>query len=76
MRRDFMLGLALLVVALASAAAEQQEDASEKAAAGKAWTMPHTPDGQPDLQGIWVTFDATPFEKPELATAAKARKVE
>ena len=26
------------------------------------WTQGHTPDGQPDLQGIWVNFDNTPFE--------------
>jgi hypothetical protein len=26
------------------------------------WTPRHTPDGQPDLQGIWVNFDNTPFE--------------
>jgi hypothetical protein len=27
------------------------------------WTA-RTPDGQPDLQGIWVNFDSTPFEAP------------
>jgi len=28
--------------------------AGEPAAkAGKSWTMPRTPDGQPDLQGYW-----------------------
>ena len=32
------------------------------------WTVPRTPDGQPDLQGIWANNNATPFERPkELA---------
>ena len=28
------------------------------------WTPARTPDGQPDIQGIWVNFDNTPFETP------------
>ena len=26
--------------------------------------MPHTPDGQPDLQGVWDTASLTPLERP------------
>src|SRR6266568_7056579 len=34
----------------------------------KKWTAPSTPDGQPDLQGIWSNATITPFERPnELA---------
>lgn len=34
----------------------------------KAWSPPRTPDGQPDLQGIWTNPTITPFERPaELA---------
>src|SRR6266850_1587622 len=34
----------------------------------KSWTPPKTPDGQPDLQGIWTTATLTPLERPaELA---------
>ena len=33
------------------------------------WTA-RTPDGQPDLQGIWVNFDSTPFEAPTSQPAA------
>jgi len=36
------------------------------------WTQGRTPDGQPDLQGIWLNFDSTPFETP-LAQPAAAR---
>ena len=28
------------------------------------WTVPRTPDGKPDLQGMWINFDTTPFEQP------------
>jgi hypothetical protein len=28
------------------------------------WTQGRTPDGQPDIEGIWVNFDNTPFEAP------------
>jgi hypothetical protein len=37
--------------------AAQQESA-------KTWTQPRTPDGQPDLQGIWTNYTSTPFEVP------------
>ena len=29
------------------------------------WTAPRTPDGHPDLQGIWASDSATPLERPE-----------
>lgn len=36
--------------------------------ASKTWTLQHTPDGQPDLEGYWTNTTLTPLERPaELA---------
>ena len=41
---------------------------ANRVGAAKAWITPRTPDGQPDLQGIWSNASLTPFERPkELA---------
>jgi hypothetical protein len=41
-------------------------------AAQTAWKQGRTPDGQPDLQGIWLNFDSTPFEAAAPQPAAPA----
>jgi len=30
----------------------------------KNWTVPRTPDGKPDLQGVWTNATLTPLERP------------
>jgi len=37
----------------------------------KTWTVPRTPDGHPDLQGVWTNVTLTPMERP-AAFAGKA----
>jgi len=37
-------------------------------ARSKPYTVPHTPDGQPDLQGFWTNATYTPLERPKTVT--------
>ncbi len=55
---------AALTFALAAGFFAAPADAQSKAASPKKWTTPRTPDGQPDLQGIWTNATITPFERP------------
>ena len=63
------LTTALTVAALAPQSAAGQDRAggteTPSAAAAGPWTVPRTPDGQPDLQGVWLNTSATPFERPQ-----------
>jgi hypothetical protein len=34
------------------------------APAQQKWTQGRTPDGQPDIQGVWTSYTITPFERP------------
>src|SRR5437660_8260574 len=59
---------ALLVVVLLSqapAAAQAVSPGAKSSAANKSWTPPRTPDGKPDLQGIWTNSTLTPLERPK-----------
>jgi hypothetical protein len=38
--------------------------AAAQGAQAKPWTLPRTPDGVPDLQGIWTNLTITPLERP------------
>src|SRR5438105_8678171 len=71
MTRRFLSALALasIVVALAlltpGFVAGQAPAAPAKAKVpAKAWTLSHTADGQPDLQGYWTNTTYTPLQRP------------
>ena len=60
-RPSVSTSLAVLLAAalLVPAAATGQDDASD------AWQAPRTPNGRPDLQGVWDFRSLTPLERPE-----------
>ena len=53
-----LASMAAAVLVLAAAPLNAQTGKS------KSWTAPRTPDGQPDLQGIWTNATLTPLERP------------
>jgi hypothetical protein len=53
--------LALLVTAVSLGA---QAPKGTPATSASQWRAPRTPDGHPDLQGIWTTHTYTPLERP------------
>src|SRR6478752_1115484 len=66
MRRQVLSSLIALVavVSLASTLAAQAQVAAKPAPAAKAWTMPRTPDGKPDLQGVYSNATNIPVARP------------
>jgi hypothetical protein len=76
MRRNIRLALIVATVLAGTSLAAQSITAR------KGWTPPRTPDGQPDLQGIWINATITPFERPTslgdkaFLTEAEAEAIE
>ncbi len=64
--RVFLSSLPLAVAILAlPLAAQPNAVASKPAKPLKTWTLSHTPDGQPDVEGIWNNSTITPLERPK-----------
>ena len=49
---------AIVVAALAAVLSGQ--------VANKSWSVPRTPDGHPDMQGVWANNGMTPLERPAV----------
>ena len=64
MTRTGLLVILALGVAMPATVAGQSAAKSDDAT----WTLPRTPDGHPDLQGVWANNNATPLERPEAWT--------
>jgi hypothetical protein len=54
----------VLLLAQAGVVGQAPSPAAKPATQGKAWTPPRTPDGTPDLQGVWNNATLTPLERP------------
>src|SRR5258708_12556314 len=64
----FLSALPLMIVPAAGQAETPASKAKPAAAVKGTWTPPRTPDGQPELQGVWTNNTVTPLQRPkELA---------
>jgi hypothetical protein len=62
-----------LMVVVALSAITAPLAAQQPRAAAATWTAPRTPDGQPDIQGVWNSINSffTPLQRPDSVSADK-----
>ena len=53
-----------IMVAALAVGLSAQTSTSAKATVDKAWSVPRTPEGHPDMQGVWANNGMTPLERP------------
>ena len=64
MRNRVLTSMAALVLAIVPAAGQAPKATTAPAVKGT-WTPPRTPDGQPELQGVWTNNSVTPLQRPK-----------
>src|SRR5581483_9297726 len=60
-----MVVMALLTAVLLLRPVPAAGQTAAKAATASGWVAPRTPDGVPDLQGVWTNNTVTPLERPK-----------
>jgi hypothetical protein len=61
----FVVVILVATLAPLPASAQTESSAAKAPPTAKGWTAPRTPDGKPDLQGIWSNNTLTPLERPK-----------
>src|SRR5262249_14935658 len=60
-----VLAAAITAILLLRPAPAAGQSAAPTAKSSGAWSAPRTPDGVPDLQGVWTNNTVTPLERPK-----------
>lgn len=66
MRRHWIISLMTAVVVAILAGETPLFSQAASGSPPRPYTPPRTPDGQPDLQGVWANNNATPLERPKI----------